>query len=427
MEPAVFESRAQLGDWDDRVRTSPHLPALTLDELSDADDVAGGATGTVGLSAELKALAERRRRDGVRTTGEALAATLLRGALDLGVEIRTGVRVRRLVQDDDGRVTGVRADGPDGPIAVAARRGVVVATGGFEWNADMVRTFLGVQRLWPQSPPTNVGDGLTMGLAAGAGLANMTATFGYPACWDGRAELEGHPLHTATTPRQEAGCIAVNREGRRFMNEGVCSTDAVRAHRTFDPVSRTRPNAAPVWLVFDRRVRERIELGDLTPGAPTPDWVLEAPTLAALAAAMGVDATVLEEEVARFSANARKGADPDFHRGTVWFEGFTAGGPTPERSLAPIDEPPFFALRMYEGALSTAGGLRTDRDARVLSMDGEPIDGLYAAGTAAASIFGATYPSGGATLGPALTFGYLAGRHLAGLPSDPHDREEVAA
>jgi 3-oxosteroid 1-dehydrogenase len=148
--------------------------------------------------------------------------------------------------------------------------------------------------------------------------------------------------------------------------------------------------------------------------------------VAALAAAMGVPADVLEEEVARFSANARQLVDPDFGRGTVWFEGFTGGGPKPELSLAPIDEAPFYALRMYDGALGTAGGLAIDRDARVLSMTGEPIEGLYAAGNAAASLFGPTYPSGGVTLGPALTFGYLAGRHLAGVSLAPTQTQEVS-
>lgn len=424
MSPAIFASRTALAEWDLRVRTSPHTIPLTLDELRGAADVevdenvTGVAAGTVPLSRDFKALAQARRCDGVRALGEALAAMLLRGALDAGVDVRTGFRVRRLLRDPHGAITGIEADGTDGPVRVVARCGVVLATGGFEWNPDLVRTFLGVSSILPLSPPHNVGDGLMMGTAVGAAVANMTSIWGFPATYDGYSQLEGFPLGNANTPRHEAGCIAINQHGRRFINEGICYMDFSRVHRTFDPLTRTRPNASPAWFLFDKRVRDRIELGDLQPGKPTPDWVLEAPTLPALAGKMGVDPVVLGVEVERFSANARNFVDPDFGCGTIWFEGVTVGGPRPETLLAPIDTPPYYAMRMYDGAIGTAGGLKTDRDARVLTFDGDPIVGLYAAGNAAASIFGPVYPAGGSTLGPALTFGYLAGRHLAARKAD---------
>ena len=165
--------------------------------------------------------------------------------------------------------------------------------------------------------------------------------------------------------------------------------------------------------MFDARVRDRIELADLVPGGPTPDWVVEADTIEELAHGIGVPAEALVDEVGRFNAHVAEGADPDFGRGTLWFEAFTAGGPSPEKALAPIDRAPFYATRLYNGVLGTCGGPRITADGQVIAARGGVVPGFYAAGNVSASVFGPGYPAGGATLGPAITFGYLAGRHLS--------------
>ena len=415
LDPVPFASRDALGAWDERVRRGPHYPRLTLDELSGGGDPAlsrggdrGGGAGAAPFSTEMLRLSEERERNGVRTLGGGLVAALLRGALDRAVEVRADSPVRRLVLDE-GAVVGVIT----GEGAFAARRGVVLAAGGFEWNADLVRAFLGVPDLRPASPPTNYGDGLVMALAAGAAVANMTVAWSMPVTYDGRSTYDGEPFHSVGTPRSQAGCIGVNSHGRRFTNEGVSYMDFGRIHRAYDPVTQTYPHESPVWLIFDQLVRERIALSDLVPGAPTPQWVHEAPTLAELAARIGVPGDALGAEVERFNGFARDGADLDFGRGTVWYEGCASGGPSAAKSLAAIEHPPFYAMRLYDGALGTAGGVLIDGHGRVRDARHGTVAGLYAAGNAAASVFGPGYPAGGATLGPAIAFGFRAGRHLA--------------
>ncbi|MET7841100.1 FAD-dependent oxidoreductase [Streptomyces sp. NPDC005356] len=417
MDVVPFPAREALGSWDELIRRSPQLPALTLDEMSGADtsadpkNGAAVAAGTGELAVGLSDRMTQREATGVRTVGGALVAALLRGALDLGVEVRVSSRVSSLVRDG-AAVRGVVVGTGDEEHTVRARRGVVLASGGFEWNADLVRAFLGVPEIWPLSPPSNVGDGLLMGMEAGAALANMTVAWAAPATSDGRSTLEGQPLHTMATPRQEPGVIAVNGSGRRFANEAVSYMLFGTSHRVFDPVTNTWPNESPVWLVFDQQVRDRTVLMDMTPDGEVPDWVAHGTTVAELAAAVGVPADALVATVERWNGQVAKGVDDDFGRGTVWFEGWTSGGPDPARMLAPIETGPFYAIKLYDGVLGTAGGLSIDRHGRVRAARGGVVEGLYAAGNAAASVFGPAYPGGGATLGPALTFGHLAGAHL---------------
>jgi len=294
----------------------------------------------------------------------------------------------------------------------------VLATGGFEWNTDLVRAFLGVD-VHPLSPPGNRGDGLIMAMEAGAALANMSSAWWYPAMQDPGLSYEGEPLFLLGSGRNFAGSIVVNRHGRRFVNEGATYQDMPKAFQIFDPVGHEYPNQAPVWMIFDQALKDRAVVGTLLPGMPAPDWVDQAPSIRQLAQHIGVDADNLEHTVARFNEHAADHQDPDFHRGTLWFEGFMTGGPNPAGCLRPIDRPPFYALPIYHGVLGTNGGALVDEDARVRRPRGGVIPGLYAAGNAAACVFGPAYPGGGATLGPAMTFGYLAGRHAASQPDRP--------
>jgi succinate dehydrogenase/fumarate reductase flavoprotein subunit len=421
LDAVPFNARAALGELDEKVRRSPHLPSLTIDELAgvgmaaNPKDAASIIGGTGELGAEARRLIAEREKAGVRACGGALVTSLLRGVLDRGMQVRTSTRVRRLLIED-GAVVGVVAETADGETAFEARRGVVLAAGGFEWNEDLVKAFLGVPKVWPITPPYNRGDALQMGLRAGAAVANMTVAFACPVTSDGQDTWEGQPLHMMNSPRQEPGVIAVNRNGRRFSNEAIAYMHFGLAFRVFDPVQHDWPNQSPVWLVFDQRVRDRTAAKDLVPGRPTPSWVKEASTIEELAGQMDVPANELVATVKRWNTFVANGADEDFGRATVWFEGLTSGGPDPERMLAPIDKPSYYAMALYDGTVGTAGGLRIDPDGRVKTMDGGVIPGLYAAGNTTASVFGPAYPGGGGTLGLAMTFGYLAGLNVAELP-----------
>lgn len=418
LEPVPVRSPELLGEWHALVRDTPHIPRMTQDEMAAAGsrrNLPLDENGQVPTS--VADLVQRRERDGVRTIGAALVSSLLKGALDLGVRLMRQTPVERLVTEPTvegrSRVVGVVATQAGRTIRVRARRGVVLGTGGFEWNKEFVLAFLGVPDTFPLSPPHNQGDGLVMGMEQGALLGNMTAGVPFPCAYDERSTAEGAPLGLMGAPRNDPGCVVVNRSGRRFANEGMSYNDLAKVHRTFDPTTAGYPNQGPVWMIFDESTRERTIVGDFAPGSPTPDWVVEAPTVRELAVAIGVDPVVLDQELQRYNGHAANGSDPEFHRGELWWEGFQVGGPSPAANLAPCERAPFYAMKLYNGLLGTVGGLRIDRHARVLAARGGVVDGLYAAGNVAAGIFGQTYPGGGATIGPALTFGYLAGRHLS--------------
>jgi 3-oxosteroid 1-dehydrogenase len=412
LEPLPCDARAVLGEWAERVRDTPHIPRLTQDEMA-----AEGARRNMPLDeqgevpVDVVALLTEREAAGIRTLGPALVSGILRGVLDLGVKLTTGTPAKELVIED-GEVVGVVAEQDGHEIRIGARRGVVLATGGFEWNPELVLAYLGIPDGFPLSPSTNVGDGLQMGLEAGAAIGNMTNAVAFPCAYDEHSTLDGRPFGNMAPPRSDPGCIVVNGEGRRFVNEGIGYMDVAKAHRAYDPQTASYPNTGPVWMVFDQDARERIITMDFVPGQPTPDWVKEGETIADLGAKMGVDPAVLEEQVARWNDHVSAGEDPYFGRGTIWWEGFQTGGPSPAKNMASIAKGPFYAMRLYNGILGTVGGLRIDEHARVRSARGGLIPGLHAVGNVAAGIFGQTYPGGGGTLGPNITFGYLAGSHL---------------
>jgi succinate dehydrogenase/fumarate reductase flavoprotein subunit len=417
-----FPARDELGALDEKIRRSAHIPSLTQGELKgDFKDPRGVSPAMVRkgqLSSALTELAADRDAAGIRANGGALVAALLKGLLDRGVKVRTNTRVVRLVTED-GSVVGVIAESNGKELAIGARRGVVLAAGGFEWNDELVQTFFGVPRLWPISPPQNRGDALIMGMEIGAGLANMTSAWGQPAVSDGKQVLEGVTLNFfASSLRLEPGVIGVNRQGRRFTNEAVSYGPFGQVHRRFDESRSTTgaggwpwPNESPVWLIFDQAVRDKLAVLDMAPGQPTPAWVREAPTLDELAALIDVPPATLIRTVDRWNAGVERGEDDDFGRATAWFEGFATGGPGPHL-LAKLQTPHFYAVALYDGAIGTAGGLRTDHRARVVNVRGKVIPHLYAVGNSAASAFGPIYPGAGATIGQALTFGYLAGLDL---------------
>jgi succinate dehydrogenase/fumarate reductase flavoprotein subunit len=409
IEPVPYNARAELAEWAERTRTSPHLARLTMEE--------GAKYLRGGEAPDFETIAQREAED-IRCGGSALVAMLVKGLLDRGVTIETRTAGQELIVVD-GEVVGVAVEREGHTELIGARRGVVLACGGFEWNDDMVRAFIG-RVLFPLSPPYNEGDGHRMAMEAGAALANMTSFWGQPALLDPDVQFEGQPLYQMGTARSVKGAILVDRNGKRFVNEGVTYQDFPKVLGAYDPVALDYPTET-VWLIFDQTVKDtNVILPSVLPGDAAPKWITSAETISALALEIGVDPDALEATVARWNQQVGAGDDTDFHRGTVRFEAHMSGHfPSPADALGMIERPPFYAMPLYDGTLGTNGGPRVDQHARVLRHDGSVIPGLYAAGNACASVFGPAYPGGGATIGPALTFGYLAGRHAGSRDSSP--------
>ncbi|MFT4149935.1 MAG: FAD-dependent oxidoreductase [Paracoccaceae bacterium] len=364
--------------------------------------------------------------------GNALVARLMRSALDKGVTLIDSAPVTALLREG-GRVTGARLATAGGETVVHAARGVVLATGGFPHDRERLAA------LAPQAggaghnsaaPPGNTGDG--MRLAEGAGgqvdgtlVSNMAlAPVSQVTRPDGTVANFPHLIE-----RAKPGIIAVTPAGRRFVSEADSYHDFMKAL-----IEATPPGREPTgWLIADHAAQRRWGLGWAKP-FPFPlgpairsGYLKRGRTLADLARACNIPEGVLAETVARFNAGAARGEDPEFHRGESLYNR-VQGDPDhrPNPSLAPLARGPFYAVRLVPGSLGSFAGLKTDPAARVLDGDGAPVPGLFAVGNDMASVMGGNYPSGGITLGPGMTFGYIAGRVLAGQPVTGLSTEETA-
>ena len=399
----------ELGPWAERVTVGYQLRGnITMSETP----LGRGAPGGVAPE-ELR----RRRIHDERGAGQGLVGRLLRACLDRGVEPQTGMRGVELIRDA-GRVTGVRFENSDGDgRVVTADRGVILATGGFEWDDDLVRSFVRGPLARSVSVPTNTGDGLRMAMRVGAALGNMREAWWVPTIDVPHPDDpgRGRVAWQVNGERSRPHCIMVNDAGHRFTNEAANYNAFGAAFHVLDVTSFEYVNH-PCWMVFDRHYLQRYGLARYHGEEPTPDWVVRGETLEELAEALAVPVAAFTATIARWNKNAAQGRDPDFRRGESVYDrwwGDPAFDGLPASTIGPVDVAPFYAVRVRSGALGTKGGPRTDADARVLDVDGRPIAGLYAAGNVMASAMGMTYGGGGGTLGPAMVFGYLAGRHAA--------------
>jgi succinate dehydrogenase/fumarate reductase flavoprotein subunit len=267
-------------------------------------------------------------------------------------------------------------------------------------------------------PPGNSGDGLRLAQSAGGTFHDAVHE---PAAWT-PVSLVPQPNGSVVPfphffDRGKPGFIAVDRRGRRFVNEA-------RSYHVFVPAlieACHEDDRAEGWIVCDHRAIRRFGLGALGPApmriAPLlrSGYVLTGATVRLLASACGVDQHGLEQTIAAFNRHAARGEDPEFQRGSDAYQRFNgAPGHTPNPCIAPLDRPPFYAVRVIPSELGTFAGIATNASAQVIDRDGQPIPGLYAAGNDAASVMGGTYPAAGITIGPAMTFGYIAARHMAG-------------
>ncbi|MFA5607394.1 MAG: FAD-dependent oxidoreductase [Leucobacter sp.] len=357
---------------------------------------------------------DERARSGISAKGHALIGGLTASCVRDAVAIALDARVATLRTDDDSRVAGVELE--DG-TEIAARRGVVLATGGFEWDRELTDSLLASRLYAVCSPPSNTGDGLRMAQRIGAKTRGTREAWWAPMSLAGDTR-DGQEIGTLLRfERQGPGSIMVNRHGERFANESQNYNDLARALHSWDPANN-QPLNSPAYIVVDSRYLRLYGLFSHRHGEPTPDYVTEAPTLDALAAELGINAAALNATVQRFNAHAIAGEDPDFQRGESAYDKYWGDNdnPWPNSSLAPLEEAPYYALPVINGAFGTNGGVATDGNGVVRDVDDNAIEGLYAVGNVSQSAYAAGYPGAGATLGPIITVGYLAGIHLANTP-----------
>lgn len=351
-----------------------------------------------------------RRDNGTVTMGQAMIAALLTTCLDEGIDIRIRTRASELIEND-GQIVGVRATSGEGTVEFFGR--VIVASGGFERDPALAKAFLRIPAPAQTGAPGAKGDGLRMAMAVGADLGSMSEAWWAPTIAVPGDEIAGEPLYRLIlNERSRPGSLMVDSRGRRFVNESQNYNDVGRSMHSFDAGSYSFDRLAS-WLVFDQRYRDSYLIGPVMPSDPDPEFFLKADSIAELAEAMGVDPTVLGETIDRFNADAAAGNDSAFHRGGTEYDQALGDPGSEHPNLRPLTTGPFFAVAVHAGTLGTKGGPRTDGDGRVRHISGGVIPGLYAAGNAAASFLGLAYPGAGGTLGPALTFGVLAGRAAA--------------
>ena len=290
----------------------------------------------------------------------------------------------------------------------------MVAAGGFERNAAMRGEHLTAEpkASYTSGSEGNTGEAIQAGLAIGAAADLMD-----DAWWAPTFMPPGGAPQIVIFERAKPGNIIVDAAGQRFANEADPYNDLVKQ---MQEAHQAGAEAIPAHMVFDHAYRAKYPIGGMLPGI-TPQrhldsgFVVRAETLGELARQAGIDVDGLTATVARFNAMAAKGRDEDFQRGESAFDRFS-GDPAvePNPCLAPLDRPPFYAMKLYPGDLGTKGGLLTNEFAQVMDTKGAPMPGLYAAGNASASVMGTFYPGAGGTIGPAMTFGYVAARHASG-------------
>jgi 3-oxosteroid 1-dehydrogenase len=350
--------------------------------------------------------------------GNALVARLFKALLDRGITVLTETETRRLVERS-GRVCGAELTLGGRRIVVEARCGVVLAGGGFPANAAWRAQHLPT----PVAEYTAAADGcdgstLNLALSIGAtlGPAGLDNAPWFPSSIARRADGSTAVYPHIVLDRAKPGLIAVNKAGRRFVNEAVSYHEFVRAMYR---AHRDSP-AIPAWLICDRAFIRRYGLGLIRPRTPSlrkyvdSGYLRTAPTIADLARTVGLPPEALQSTVERFNGFARTGIDEDFDKGGNRYDrgnGDVTVRPNP--CLGPIEKAPFYALPVVPTPLGTSRGLRADTHARVCRESGEPIPGLYVCGNDMQSAFGGEYPGAGAQLGQAMTFGWIAARHAA--------------
>lgn len=359
----------------------------------------------------------RSKRSRFLVFGNSIAGNLKLALNHFGGELWLSSPLVELVRDG-GRVTGAIVQHEGRELRVGARKGVVLGAGGFERNQAMRDRYLpgATQTAWTGGQEGNTGDAISAGERIGGALDLMDEAWWAPTVKVPKEDRARPLFYERALP----GCIIINQAGKRYMNEAR-SYDV--AGKKMIEADRPEAKSMPSWIVFDAAFRKKYPMGPLMPMIPDAlhpravrEMVHKASTLRALAGLIKVPPTALEETIARFGADARRGVDSEFGRGGAAYDRYYGDqNVKPNPNLAPIETPPYYAMQIYPGDIGTKGGLATDEAARVLDPDGTIIPGLYAIGNSAASVMGGAYPGAGSTLGPAMTFGYLAARDALGV------------
>jgi 3-oxosteroid 1-dehydrogenase len=426
VEPALLDAKA-IGPDLAQLRP-PYLPApagITVTQanyrwMSLGTSHPRALTTTARVTGRM--IVSKLRKRQLLSMGQALAAGLRAGLAQAGVPVWLNTAMTGL-EIEDGRIIGVQVLRDGQPTRIKASHGVLLATGGFERNTELRQRYqrapIGID--WTVGSPGNTGDGIVAGEAAGGVLALMD-----DAWWGPSIPLTGGPVF-CLAERSLPGSLFVNAAGERFVNEAAPYVDAV--HAMYDKHTDDNPHI-PCWMITDQRYRNRYVFTGMPPRKPLPRrWykagaVFKADSLADLAGQIGVSADGLAKTVEKFNEFARTGKDTDFGRGDSAYDHYY-GDPNckPNPNLAPLAQPPYYAIKIVPGDLGTKGGLRTDNRARVLRADGTVIAGLYAAGNTSAMVMGRSYAGPGATIGPAMTFGYLAALDVVGQKTSSAKRD----
>ena len=363
-------------------------------------------------------------RDRRFTMGAALMGWLFKHVFARGVELRLDTKLEDLVVDN-GQVTGVTVSRFGRRYTVHARHGVVLCAGGFEWNQELRERYFSVPGMTRHSSSpedANRGEALLAGLKIGAATEHTDSGWWMPTMQAPMPKASNfEEIHQAAFDVGRPHSVAVNRLGLRFVNEATGYDDFGKA-MVADQIA-TGANC-PCWLVFDATFRQKFTAGGVLPTLLMPDWriapdwwdhyLFRADTIDALAKKIDVPADTLRKTVADMNAYAASGVDPQFQRGgNAYDQMFGDANVTPNPCLGPIAKAPYYAVPINLGDLGTKGGLKADAQARVLDQHDKPIPGLYAAGNNAGSPFGNCYPGAGGTIGPAMTFGFVAANHIA--------------
>jgi 3-oxosteroid 1-dehydrogenase len=363
----------------------------------------------------------------IAAIGQSLAARLRLAMRERGIPLWLDSPMTELLTDIDGSVSGALVERDGNKQRIAARLGVILASGGFDhdlaWRKEQLPVLESAgSQDWSFGNPAAMGDGIRAGQKVGAATELLDEAWWFPAIqWpDGRMQFM---LNERMMPAQ----FIVNGEGKRFINEAAPYMDF--GHAMIDG-QKSGVTHIPCWLITDHRSWNRYVIGGhlpipKIPGAPVPTgrkvpsaWLESGMVKAAtswdeMATKIGVPARQLRDTARRFNELARKGHDDDFNRGDSVYDNYYGDPTLPNPNLFPLGDPPYYAFRIVLGDLGTSGGLLTDEYARVLRPDGTVVPGLYAVGNTAAPVMGRSYAGAGATIGPAMTFGFVAAKHAA--------------
>ncbi|MGV8084071.1 MAG: FAD-binding protein [Coriobacteriia bacterium] len=334
-----------------------------------------------------------------------------------GIEIMLSTEGKKLIKNSEGRVVGLVATKDGKELRISAKKGILLGTGGFDFNDEMRREYLHYPFFASRHIVTNTGDGQRMGQEVGAALANMAHVYGQ-CCLLPQGEYEGMqrtPEWTVTDSYQfrgKPGAVVVNRYGKRIGNESTVYANFQRCMEGWDPAT-FKPLNVPAFWICGSTFTDRYMMPGAKAVGEVPSWITTADSLEELATKLGIDSAGLAKEIGEFNKNAADGVDPVWHRGEFSHDQRSVADSTRDdlknKCLAPVEKAPFYGAKYYPASLGTAGGLKINGKAQVLDVNGEVIPGLFACGCAACSPYGAGYAGGGAPVGASSVMGWVAG------------------